>query len=273
MSSVRMAALAGTALIAGMQAASAADMPPIIQKAPPPVEAFGGWYLRGDIGFSNQRVRDITFVDVNGNVPAQQNLTTGFDSAGLFDLGVGYQFNSWLRADVTGQYRMKAHFQDVNSVDQGNGTFLAESDFGSKSEWVVLANIYADLGTWWCLTPFVGAGVGGAYNIISNFQDDTVVVNSRNFGNGAATWNFAWALHAGVAYKVTPGFTVELAYHYLDLGNANSGPLLTGFLPVGTPAGSNQFNHITSQDLTLGIRWMFAPPPPPEPFYPLVRKG
>jgi len=24
--------------------------------APPPVEDFGGWYLRGDIGFSNQHV-------------------------------------------------------------------------------------------------------------------------------------------------------------------------------------------------------------------------
>ncbi len=35
----------------------AADLPlappPYI---PPPVEDFGGWYLRGDIGFSNQKV-------------------------------------------------------------------------------------------------------------------------------------------------------------------------------------------------------------------------
>ncbi len=28
---------------------------------------------------------------------------TGFDSAMLFDLGVGYQFNNWFRADVTAQ--------------------------------------------------------------------------------------------------------------------------------------------------------------------------
>ena len=32
----------------------------------------------------------------------------------------------------------------------------------TKSEWVVLANAYVDLGTWWCMTPFIGAGVGGA---------------------------------------------------------------------------------------------------------------
>jgi opacity protein-like surface antigen len=274
MSRVRTTALAGAALIVGAQAAAAADLPPIIQKAPPaPIVEFGGWYLRGDIGFSNQSVHDVRFVAVDGSIPAQQNLTKGFDSAGIFGLGVGYQFNPWLRADVSGQYRTKAHFQGVNSVDQGGGVFLAESDFGSKSEWVVLANVYADLGTWWCLTPFIGAGVGGAYNIISNFQDSTVVVDSRNFGTGTGTWNFAWALHAGVAYKVTPGFSVELAYHYLDLGNASSGPLFAGYSPLGAPEGSNQFHHITSHDVTLGVRWLFSPLPPPEPLYPLVRKG
>ena len=39
-------------------AAFAADMPIAAPPmyAPPVVEDFGGWYLRGDIGFSNQRV-------------------------------------------------------------------------------------------------------------------------------------------------------------------------------------------------------------------------
>src|ERR1044072_2609273 len=114
MGSVRLAALAGAALIFGAQAGAAADLAPIVKAPPPPVAAFGGWYLRGDIGFSNERVHDIRFVAVDGSVPVQNNLTSGFDSAGVFDLGIGYQFNSWLRADVTGQFRGKAHFQDVN---------------------------------------------------------------------------------------------------------------------------------------------------------------
>ena len=37
----------------------------------------------------------------------------------------------------------------------------ADTYNGTKSEWVVLANAYVDLGTWWCMTPFIGAGVGG----------------------------------------------------------------------------------------------------------------
>ena len=61
MASVRLAALAGAALILGAQAAGAADPPPIMQNAPPPVVEFGGWYLRGDIGFRNERLRSHVF--------------------------------------------------------------------------------------------------------------------------------------------------------------------------------------------------------------------
>ena len=41
----------------------------------------------------------------------------------------------------------------------------------TKSEWLVLANAYVDLGTWWCITPFVGAGVGAARVSIANYTD------------------------------------------------------------------------------------------------------
>ena len=47
------------------------------------------------------------------------------------------------------------------------------------------------------------------------------------YGDSVAKWNFAWALHAGLAYKVTPSFTVELAYRYLDMGDGLTGDLRT----------------------------------------------
>ena len=280
MGSVRMAALAGAGFLFGMQAATAADMPPIIYKAPPPVEEFGAWYLRGDIGFSNQVMRDITFVNADSSVSNQVNLSKGFDSAGIFRIGVGYQFYSWLRADVTGEYRTSAHFQALNDVDQGgNIGFLPEHDFASKSEIVVLANVYADLGTWWCVTPFIGAGVGAADIRISNFQDflNNGTPGANNFANPTSKWNLAWAAHAGIAYKVTPTFTVEFAYRYLHLGDATTGPM-PGFDVFTTTNPNPQFGHndlhgLYSHDLTLGVRWLLAPPPPAEPPYPLVRKG
>ena len=86
----------------------------------------------------------------------------GFDTAGIFGLGVGYQFNNWFRADVTGEYRGKAQLPRHRYRQlQRRRSRHRRPITRSKSEWVVLANAYVDLGTWWCMTPFIGAGVGG----------------------------------------------------------------------------------------------------------------
>ena len=64
MRSVKFLIAAGAATLMS-SAAFAADMPiaPPPAYAPPPVvEDFGGWYLRGDIGFSNQRVNRLNNV-------------------------------------------------------------------------------------------------------------------------------------------------------------------------------------------------------------------
>ena len=44
----------------------------------------------------------------------------------------------------------------------GVTTRCYDNDQGAVSSAVFLANGYVDIGTWWGVTPFVGAGVGGA---------------------------------------------------------------------------------------------------------------
>ena len=280
MGSLKKLALAGAAIIASIPAAGAADLPPIMQPPPPvPCQECGGWYLRGDIGFSTERLR--TFHE-DGLIPAPdmvQNASSGFDGGGIFRVGVGYQFSSWLRADITGEWRTPANFRAFDIVSSG-GTLIPEHVIASKSEFVFLGNVYADLGTWWCITPFIGAGAGFAGNKLSNFSETVIgsanpfvgsnMINANNFAVDNTVWNFAWALHAGLAYKATPGLTIELAYRYLNMGDAVSGPI-TGFL--NNPQGT-LFNikDITSHDVTLGVRWMLQPDQP-APMYPLVRKG
>ena len=58
MRSVKFLVAAGAAALLS-SVAFAADMPMMQSPmyAPAPIEDFGGWYLRGDIGFSNQRVK------------------------------------------------------------------------------------------------------------------------------------------------------------------------------------------------------------------------
>jgi len=276
MRSVKSLIAAGAATLLS-QAAFAADMaiapPPPMYAPPPVVEDFGGWYLRGDIGFSNQRVSRLNNVLDATYTTSSQNL--GFNTAGIFGLGAGYRFNNWLRADVTGEYRGNSQFfgKDVLTFPGG---FNTDTYHATKSEWVVLANAYVDLGTWWCMTPFIGAGVGGARVSINNFTDQSITNAGLGaqpglaFGDNVSKWNFAWALHAGVAYKVTPNFTVELAYRYLDMGDGLTGDLRT-FDGTNGIVNPTTFKGITSHDLKLGVRWDLSSPPVYQP--PLIRKG
>jgi len=276
MRSVKSFIAAGAATLLS-QVAFAADMaiapPPAY--APAVVEDFGGWYLRGDIGFSNQRVDRLNNVLDRNNTSSVQTLN--FNSAGIFGLGVGYKVNNWFRADVTGEYRGNSQFFGTDRITYAGGVGT-DTYHATKNEWVVLANAYVDLGTWWCITPFIGAGVGGARVAINGFTDQGIALNGGvgpalaglAYGDSVAKWNFAWAAHAGLAYKVTPSFTVELAYRYLDMGDGVTGDLraFDGTNNINNPM---TFKHITSHDLKLGVRWDLSSPPVYAP--PLIRKG
>jgi opacity protein-like surface antigen len=285
MRSVKYLVAAGAASLLS-SAAFAADMPsimppPPMSYAPPPVEDFGGWYLRGDIGFSNQNVNNVrdTNAAAYNNVAVAQ--TSSFGSAGIYGGGVGYQFNNWFRADVTGQYRGKSNFTGLDVVTgTGPATGFAATDSytATKSEVLFLANAYADLGTWSCITPFVGAGIGAARVSIGNFTDTGDISNggqahSFNYAGESSKWNFAWALHAGLAYKVSPGLTVELAYSYVNMGNGLTGPTNSFDQVTNTTHAPFSYNGITSNDVTLGLRWNFDTQPVYAPPPPLIRKG
>ncbi|HWX63814.1 outer membrane protein [Bradyrhizobium sp.] len=259
-------------------AAFAADMPimPAPAYAPPPPQEFSGWYLRGDVGMTNQSIKSLNNPDPANVLFTQTGV--GFDSSPLFDLGVGYQFNNWFRVDVTGQYRGRANFHGSQFTTAFAGSALVDNYTGSKSETVVMANGYVDLGTWWCVTPYIGAGIGASYNRISDFRDDGFgntfgVARPVSFvyASDAGKWNFAWALHAGLGYKVTPNATVELGYSYMNLGDATTG-VNSNFAGTATAQYPWTMHDITSHDLKLGVRWnldnapVYAPPP-------LIRKG
>ena len=214
-----------------------------------------------------------------------QDQRLDFATAGIFGIGVGYQVNNWFRADVTGEYRGKSSFSglDLNTFSYGgfvhNG---ADKYTANKSEVLFLANAYVDLGTWWCVTPFIGAGIGTSRVTISDFTDqglsDAVAgfpstygaSPSTAFANSASKWNFAWAVHAGLAYRISPNVTLELAYRYVDLGDGVTGDIKT-YQGTNSVYNPMTFKDITSHDLKLGVRWNLDNPPVYAP--PLVRKG
>jgi opacity protein-like surface antigen len=278
MGSFKHYALAGILALAASTTAHAADLlpPPPPMPYAPTVEVGGGWYLRGDIGITNQDVDRLSFVPQDEAVRRGvgdekfELLHSDFDSSPLVGIGVGYQFNPWIRADVTGEYRGKATFHglersiDLRGVDEYSAT---------KSEWVGLANLYIDLGTWHGLTPFIGAGVGFTHTMIDNFRDKGLFfgVGSLAYAKDHSETDLAWAVHAGVAYDVTPNFKVEFAYRYLNLGDGKT-DTLHRYDESGCRCLAVKFKDLDSHDFKVGMRWMLGAPVLAAANAPVVRK-
>jgi opacity protein-like surface antigen len=258
----RVACVAGV-LLTMTEAGRTADL-----AAPPPIEfVAAGWYLRGDIGMSNQQLKGIHNIQMDTATNLRWLDSGGFDSAPFFGIGVGYQYN-WLRIDLTGEYRGKAGFRALDTHVVGGANQTNEYT-ATKSEVLVLANVYADLGTWWHVTPFIGAGIGVTRNQIDHYRDNNAIANGGGWADTGVKWNFAWAAHAGLAYQVTPAFTVELAYRYLSLGSAVTADTINLDGTNSILNNPTSFNNITSHDLKFGARWLMAPAYPP----PLMFRG
>jgi opacity protein-like surface antigen len=286
--------LASAAIASAITSVQAADLPPIMAAprpmvvAPAPVEEFaGGWYLRGDIGVGMQKFTEFDHTQTNAAFvwPASWRI----DQKDMGDTtfiggGIGFVWNSWLRFDATAEYRAKARFTAVGSYLEfcPNGRCFDTYE-ANHSALVLMANGYIDLGTWLCLTPFIGAGAGYARHTITGLTDVGFISGSSAFGfaaNDFSEWKFAWALHAGVAYNVNNNFKMEFAYRYMNFGNVNTSIIDCASSGCSTGAGPRAFytlREMDSHDFKFGMRWMLAPDQTtPAPAYappPLIRKG
>jgi len=257
-------------------AAYAADLGPPPMQYQPPAQVLaqsGGWYLRGDVGIGVQTFNSFD-VGPASAVPASFVINqTDMQDAAIFGLGAGYVFNNWLRFDVTGEYRTKAEFRAIGSFNQGTCTVIGvtgtcfDSFNGNFSAAVFMANAYVDLGTWWCLTPFVGAGVGFAWDRITGVSDiGPLPPGTVGFGftqQDSSSWNLAWNVQAGVTYNVSDTFKVDFSWRHLDMGSPQSANIFCQNTGSTNSCDFFKLRDITSEDFRIGLRWMLQPTPTP----------
>jgi opacity protein-like surface antigen len=261
-------------------AAQAADYTPL--PPPPQPVCCDSWYLRGFVGVGMNGKYDLEYQQNSANSSDFAFDHTSISDAAFLGLGIGYEFNNWLRFEGTAEYRSKARVYAFGHYTTGG--FALDTYEGDLKSWIFLANAFVDLGTWECFTPFVGVGIGGAYLKLADFSDINPSLAGFGVGRNPSDWNLAWAVYAGVAYSVTKNFKVDLTYRYLDYGSITDTVDCFG----GCNPDSFKFNNLYSNDFMLGLRWTCcevpaeAPPPryvytPPPPVYapppPLRSKG
>jgi opacity protein-like surface antigen len=117
----------------------------------------------------------------------------------------------------------------------------------------LLVNGYIDIGTWGGFTPYVGAGVGTSYVTTSNIKFANPNGVSGTYP-GDSTWNFSWALMAGGSYAVTPNWSIDAGYRYLNIGNAYSKSFSTG---GGNPSYKIRYEDLAAHEFRVGMRYTF----------------
>ncbi len=176
----------------------------------------------------------------------------GYDAS----IGGGYQFNKWFRGDVVADFHqpVSSSFSTASgAIPCTTGIFYTTTAAGATvrnttngecsgtysgklQSYDVLFNGYVDLGTWYHVTPYVGAGIGlsfGHYQTASTYtQFDgtpyniyyTDPVTSETFHgdydhhSSGTYYNFAYALMAGAAVDIYDHTKLDIGYRYINLG-------------------------------------------------------
>lgn len=251
------ALVAGAAMVAMAGPAAAADIyyePPVVD-APPvyevPVEtgSFGGWYIRGDIGYHAPGWRGGDYITYGAGVvePGTNYFRTGsLRPAFSAGAGVGYQVNKYFRADFTGDYFFRSTF--TGTTGDACGNVCTES--GSMSAILLMANAYAHLGKWGRFSPYVGAGIGGArvqWGALRNTEPNGNVTEHA----GATNWRFAWAAMVGTTVCLTDRLDLDVGYRYASV----SGGRMFEYAPQAGPGFDRGFNIHQAR---AGLRYKFG---------------
>lgn len=227
-----------------------------------------GWYVRGDFGGA-QLYKANPFnagnPTVNGPSAPTVSYQPSHDLSFVGGVGGGYQFNSHFRADIVVDYHMPSHnnaygapfacingygpVQTTTTTNPATGAVTTSTSstpttgtctgaFSARVQsYDALVNGYYDLGTWYNVTPYIGAGIGlsfGHYQASATYtqaDNSSYNINVTNPASGqtyhidydrassGTYYNFAYAAMAGIAFPIFDHTKVDIGYRYLNLGN------------------------------------------------------
>jgi opacity protein-like surface antigen len=242
---------AGLSLAA--RAGVAADLPHIASMkdtfGPAGHTGAGPCYLRADTGYSWAGDGGMTWA---GPVVTDAVTNVSIGDTWLIEGGVGCGSGSrGLRGELVLGYHGD---RDVDGRPAaGAVTGLASS----ADSLALMVNGYYDLGNFRGFVPYLGAGLGIAWNS----TDAVVTTPAGGRLAGESESSFAWAVMAGVGYQVSERAILDLGYRYIDLGDATSG---TG----GGVTAPVRIHDLAAHEIKLGLRYHFGgghAPYPPQP--------
>lgn len=256
------AALAATASLSAP--AFAADLyGGSIKDAPVVVSSPGHCYFRGDVGYSWSSSPEVkwTVTDpVTGLFVTDAVTGVNIGNTWLVEGGVGC--GSGLRG-VRGEFMIGYHGR--RNIDGTPGPWnpatvppTADPLHTSVTTTTLMFNGYYDIARFDRFTPYVGAGVGLAYNKTGGVSF-TANPALTNVIEGDNRWSLAWSLMAGVGVQLTERTTLDIGYRYLDMGKAEFGIIDN----LGFANPKVRIDDLAAHEFKVGLRFAFGGGEPP----------
>ena len=224
------------------------------------------WYMRIDGGYGAFDTPDMT----------EEGLWTlidpSIDSTWSLGGGIGKYFTSTLRGDITYEHRFEADAEGTLADPAFNWDGVRR--FGIESD-VVLANLYYDFARHSRINPYVGIGLGVAFNRTTEGTVETCGCTTGIIEKGSTT-HVAGALMAGVTAKlrgghgdvhpaafgsikdapvaIDRGLYLDVGYRFTYLGEVETGPVRDvggGVAITQDPLVENLHSH----EIRVGLRY------------------
>ena len=194
-------------------------------------------YFRADVGYSWSRNPDVNFpVDntafnaLNGTTFASGNSVSGvsMENGWIGEGGFGCGSGSWgMRAELMLGYHGERKIDGEPIYYAGPAVVgppapaLVDPLHTTVKTYTAMVNVYKDLGKFGNVTPYVGAGVGVAYNQMSEvYFTGNPALSNRIAGDNDIS--LAWSLMAGIGYQISDRAILDVGYRYMDLGKISS---------------------------------------------------
>ena len=206
----------------------------------------GPCYMRGDIGYSLSADPDIRLPIVNNGVYDGDSVSgISFDDAWMGEIGVGCGSGpQGFRAEIASSFRGRKDISGTSPAAGGSSLNTAVASYA------LMFNVYKDLGRWQRMVPYIGAGAGLSYNMVSDvyFADNPSLTNTIS---GKSDIAFSWSLMAGLGYQISRSAVLDVGYRYIDLGSGRSSRIAAD----GNANSLVTIDNITAHEFKIGLRY------------------
>lgn len=225
----------------------------------------GPCYVRADVGYSLSSAPNIKWpvsnIDRTTNPPTYTYVgdavtNVSMDDSWFGETGIGCGSGSrGFRAELTLGFRGAKDIQGEPRVftvttPTTPTTPINDPLHTSLTSYTLMLNLYRDLGNYGGFTPYVGAGIGAAYNKLDQVYF-TGNPNLLNRISGNSDLSFAWSLMAGVGYQLSERTILDFGYRFIDLGKIKSDRIDT----AGYYNPAVKINDIYAHEFKIGLRY------------------